>query len=271
MMHVARFALLLASVSALVACRDDLNAAEARQAIEEATISSDASGLTGASVEIATDFTLGQGVQAAAEEVRSFITSQLPCAAVTLADATLTIEYGANPGSCTYRGQTFSGSHAITLAKTDDEVVVDHTWTKLSNGRVEVTGSAHVVWSQSQASRTIEHTLTWTRLADGRTGEGSGSRTQTALAGGVQEGIAVDGQRTWDGQAGSWELAIDDVELRWQDPVPQAGSYVLTTPDDKTLEMSFARVDEDTIAVSIEGTRRNFDFLVSKSGEVSER
>jgi hypothetical protein len=52
--------------------------------------------------------------------------------------------------------------------------------------------------------------------------------------------------------------------MRWDDPVPQAGSYTLVTPDDKTLSLSFSRVDTDTIGVTVEGPKRSFSFDVSK-------
>jgi len=57
-------------------------------------------------------------------------------------------------------------------------------------------------------------------------------------------------------------FAINGVELRWVDPVPQAGSYVLTTPADRSLTMSFARIDATTIKVTIESGSKSFDIDV---------
>jgi hypothetical protein len=60
------------------------------------------------------------------------------------------------------------------------------------------------------------------------------------------------------------------VDWRWRDPVPEAGSYTLTTPNDKQLVLSFERLDEDTILVSVDGARRDFEFRVTTQGEVLE-
>lgn len=45
----------------------------------------------------------------AAAELRTFIETQMPCAEIVLADAKVTITYGAKPGDCRYKGHTFSG------------------------------------------------------------------------------------------------------------------------------------------------------------------
>ncbi len=257
----------------LTACpkEDELTSSEARQSLEEARGASSAENLTSATVEISMNFTIGQAAADAAAELGTFVQSQLPCAFVTVAGATLSIEYGVNPGSCLYRGHEFSGTHSITVTRNDGGVVVvDHLWTDLSNGVVELDGSAHVTWDFDAKTRRVEHESNWTHLGSGRTGQGSGDRTQSVLEGGLAEGIRVDGSRTWKGQRGQWDLAIDGVEMRWVDPVPQAGSYTLATPFDKTVSLSFSRVDDDTIAVTVSGKKRSFSFNVSKLGTIDE-
>lgn len=99
----------------------------------------------------------------------------------------------------------------------------------------------------------------------------AGDRTQSALAGGIAEGIREDGTRTWKGDRGTWELGIDGVQMRWSDPIPQAGSYSLTTPYDKSVSMSFSRVDVDTIRVTVSGPKRDFSFTVSKAGSIAAK
>ncbi len=245
---------------------DPLTLAEAKEAVEESTLSDQAFSVVNGTVEISTNFTIGQAVEAAAEQLRDFIASQLPCAEITLAKATLSVEYGAKPGGCTYHGHTYSGVHEVTVSSADGEVSVHHTWSDLSNGVVSVSGSADVTWSLEDQSRHVKHELTWTRLSDGRQGVGSGDRTQTALAGGIAEGIRVDGTRTWQGKSGRWDTSINNVEMRWVDPVPQSGSYVLATPFDKSLSMAFERVDEDTIRVTLASEGRSFTFNVNKLG-----
>jgi hypothetical protein len=235
--------------------------------LEEVKLASQSQALTSESVEITTNFTIGDGLERAGEELRNFVQGQLPCAAVDLeladSHATLTVEYGAKEGDCAYRGNTITGRHVITISKNDADLVqVDHVWDALSNGRVEVNGTAMVEWNFEDPSRHVVHDARWTRLEDGRTGEGSGDRVQRPLSGGLVEGFSVDGERHWKGERGAWDLTIDHVEMRWADAGPQAGSYRLDTPFGKQLRLSFERQNDTTIQVTISGPRRSFDFDV---------
>lgn len=255
----------------LTACPKDktqpLSLSEASQALDQASASSQAEALTSSSVEIATNFTIGQAVENAATELRGFIQSQLPCAEITVQKATLDVKYGVNPGNCTWHGQTYSGETTITIARDDNgDVEVHHAWTGLSNGKFSVTGTADVTWSLTNKSRHVVHELTWTRLSDSMTGQGSGDRTQVPLSGGLLEGIQVDGSRSWSGPKGDWDLAIDGVQMRWEDPVPQAGSYTLGTPFHKSVSLTFSRVDTDTIRCTVASGGREFHFDVTKLG-----
>jgi hypothetical protein len=247
---------------------EPMTQSEAKEALVESTVDSQASALTTANVEIATDFTIGKAVTDAAAEIRTFIQQQLPCAEITLAGATLTITYGARPGTCTYRGHTYTGQHIIKVARNEDDIEVDHEWKDLSNGTVKVTGTAQVTWSFDDKTRHVVHDVTWTRISDGRTGRGTGDRTQRPLAGGLAEGIQIDGNRTWTGRAGRWDLAIEGVQARWEDPVPQAGTYRLASPKGRSLSLSFQRVDADTIKVTLASGDKSFSFDVSKLGVV---
>jgi hypothetical protein len=251
---------------------EPLTVGEATQALEQASDAGQAEGLTSASVDISTNFTIGSAVKAGAEELGTFITTQMPCADVTLEDATLTVVYGAKPGNCEYRGHTFSGTHTISIERNDDaSVEVHHQWADFSNGVVTLDGTADVTWNFSDKTRRVQHHSEWTHLKSGRTGVGNGDRVQSVLAGGLAEGIQVDGNRTWDGERGHWDLAIDGVQMRWTDPVPQAGSYTLVTPfENKSVSMAFDRVDDDTIRVTISGPKREFSFTVSKLGDIAQ-
>ena len=274
---IGSFASLVALAAVLTGCPKEeaaggpMTQAEAREAMEESTVESQAAALTTNSVEISTNFTIGKAVKEAAGELKTFIETQLPCAEIVLADATLTVTYGAKPGNCTYRGHKFTGQHIVKVEKNEDEIVVDHEWKDLSNGVVKVSGTAHVTWDFDDKTRHVQHDLTWTRLSDGRTGRGQGDRTQKPLAGGVSEGIQVDGSRSWTGSKGKWDLAIEGVQMRWADPVPQAGSYRLASPKGRSLVMSFSRVDEDTIAVTVKNDTKEFTFNVNSIGSVAEK
>lgn len=266
-MRNKRFAFVCLVPLVVLGCRKKdeapLTTAEASQALDEASVSGEAANLISGSVEIATDFTIGQAVEDTAKQIQSFVASQLPCAEVKLTKATLDIEYGALPGKCEWKGLTYSGKHAITVARNEEgDVEVDHSWTDLSNGRVKVSGTANVTWSLNEQSRHVVHELTWTRLSDGLTATGSGDRTQTVLKGGLVEGFQEDGHRSWKGPSGQWDLAISDVEVRWVDPVPQAGSFTLSNPAGKTLSLSFTRVDATTIKVTVTNGDKSFSFDV---------
>jgi len=248
----------------------ELTAAEAQESLQQASAASQAENLAAANVDISSNFTIGGARESAAAELKTFVNSQLPCAEVTLSNATLTIQYGAHPGNCQYRGHQFAGTSAVTVSKNDmNEVAVDHVWTHLSNGLVELDGTAHVTWSFSDQTRHVVHDVKWTHIASGRTGQGTGDRVQKPLAGGLAQGIQIDGSRSWTGPRGTWDLAIDGVQMRWSDPVPQAGSYSLSTPFDKTVSMSFSRVDDDTIKVTVAGPKHDFSFTVSKAGAIA--
>ena len=126
-----------------------------------------------------TNFTLGDAVNDAANELRSFVESQLPCADVTLSGNTLTVEYGALAGNCTYRGQTYHGTHAITVTQsTGNQLIVDHDYDGFANNEVTLDGTAHVTWDFDSQSRRVQYNGTWGQLDGGSAVEGSGDVEQ---------------------------------------------------------------------------------------------
>lgn len=113
------------------------------------------------------------------------------------------------------------------------DVLVHHAWNDLSDGAISVTGETDVTWSLNNRSRRVVHDLTWTRLRDERVGEGSGDRTQTALEGGLAEGVLINGERKWRSRSGP--------------------------------------LDADTIAVTVERGRKRFEFNVNSAGTIASR
>jgi len=187
--------------------QDALTLAEAKIALEEVQVSGEASSLISGSIEVTTGFTIGQAVEHAAEEIGELVASQLPCAEITVESQSLTIEYGAKPGDCTYHGQTYSGTHSVRVeANEDHEVLVHHEWDGLSNGNVSATGFADVTWSLQDRTRRVVHELAWTRLSDGRTGTGSGDRLQSALNGDLAEGDSI--KVTFAGTKRSFDILV---------------------------------------------------------------
>jgi hypothetical protein len=266
--------LVLALPFLFAACNEKgLTHDEAVAALSESSMDSQAANVTAGPVEISTNFTIGGAVEKAADELRGFLVAEIPCAKITLQGATITTEWGANGGTCSYKGLTYSGTSSVTIKATDASTLeVDHTFSDLSNGVVKVSGTAQVTWSATEHSRHVVHQLTWTRLSDNRTGTGTGDRTQTLIdpAQGLAGGIRIDGNRHWSGQSGQWDLAITGVEVRLQDPVPQAGSYQLTTPSDKNVSLSFARQSDTVIKVTLSGPKATFSFNVREAGTISD-
>ena len=262
---------LLAALVLLCSCRGErMTYREALEAVEQAAISGKGEALTGEIIEISTDFTLGQAAAEAAEELYLWLESQIPCSTVSLADHTVTVDFGDLADACTYNEHTYAGIWEIAIqAAEEGGVVVDHGWTGLTNGDVTLDGTAQVTWSGGDASRRVVHAVTWSDPE--RTVEASGDRLQTLidpdlyLAGGIE----IDGDRDWAVDGDDWHLDIDQVEMRGQDPVPQAGEYVLTTPADKTVTLAFERIDENTIRCTLTAPNKTWTFDVSRSGEVS--
>ncbi|MFH1764930.1 MAG: hypothetical protein ABIF09_12145 [Gemmatimonadota bacterium] len=114
------FVLALLSLAVVLAgCdRETLTPVEIRQALSEVAEANQALNVASGTVEISTNFTIGSAVEAAAQELRDFISSQLPCAGITLAGAKLTITHGANQGNCSYLGLTFGFNISKTGAIT---------------------------------------------------------------------------------------------------------------------------------------------------------
>jgi len=262
---------LATSMVAFVGCKEqELTRSEASTAVTEAALESEAHSVVSGPIEISTNFTIGKALKDAAIELRSFVAAQLPCATVSIDANTITTVWGTTTG-CAYKGVTLTGTSKVTISRNDDGTVqVDHAWTDLSNGRVKVNGTANVTWSRADSSRHVKHDLVWTRLSDGRTGHGTGDRTQRLLdpSKGLAGGIGIDGNRAWTGSRGTWNLAITGVELRLQDPCPQAGTYTLTNPEGKLLTLSFSRRDETTILVEVHNGKSGFSFLVHSAGTV---
>ena len=85
-------------------------------------------------------------------------------------------------------GHTYSGAHAITVSADDAaQVLVEHVWTDLSNGKVTVSGNATVTWTlQDELSRHVVHELTWTRISDGLTGTWDWPSKASSFAGSIR-------------------------------------------------------------------------------------
>ena len=278
----SRFALVLPLVLLVViACGtgsngddgDTFTAGEISLALEEAVESAEGEVAVAEIIEINTNFTIGDAVDEAREELRAWVESQVDCSTVTLDGSTITVDFGDLDDACVYNGHTYAGTDAITIERNDTtDVLVSHVFTNLSNGDVTVNGTASVSWSAAALSRQVVHDLQWTRRIDSAQLSASGDRTQQLLipGEGIDGGLQVDGLRDWTTSNGTWHLAINSVQMRGLDPVPYAGSYALTNPDDKVLSITFVRIDENSIQVTVSGGRRDWVFNVNSTGDSIE-
>jgi hypothetical protein len=242
---------------------------DAQVALEESALASQADALLTDTVEISTHFSIGDGLENAALQIQAAIQTELPCADIARSNSALTITYGAKPGDCSYHGHRVTGAHTLRVMRNaDNEVTVHHEWQALSDGRLAIDGEADVSWSRTASRRHVLHDISYEVIAGqdlGRTGSGSGDRTQTTIDGGVR----VDGARMWDSALGHFAVDLEGVEVRFVDPVPQAGTYRLTTPAGEALTLVFRRIDTDSVQVRVESPARSFAFVVNADGSVT--
>jgi hypothetical protein len=249
---------------------DSASNVELREALEEVVLAGQGESVENQILEITTDFTLGEAAQTIASKLRDALQSQIPCSTITVVDNTVTMDFGGLDDTCVYNGQTFAG--IITLEISYDagsnQALVDHTYQDLSNGTVTLNGSKLVTWDEK--SRHVVADLTVVR--DGQSVHHTSDRVMTLLdpTAGLVGGIVINGEGHWTNLKGDWDLGIDGVEIRWIDPVPQAGSYTLDTPKGKTIALSFSRIDDDTIAVTLGSGGRERTFHVTRTGQIQD-
>lgn len=228
-------------------------------------------------VDLTTGFTIGAAYEAAAENLRDWVGSQLPCSTVTLGEAdgglaVVHMDLGTLDDACEHRGRTYAGALSVTLVEVDPagRVVLEHAWDGVTDGEQTLTGGAAVVWDtrSGPVERQVRYSASW-RDALG-TLEGVGDLRHTPLSGDrFTEGFVLDGDRDWTARDGrDWSMAAEGVAARWQDPVPQAGRYVVFTPEGKRAELSFARQDDATVRVTLSGGVEDRLLDVSASGVV---
>lgn len=255
---------------------------EAQVVVDEAKLTTETQALTGdvvevTTIEVNTDFQIGQAIEDAVTAIAENVAAQIQCAIVTIDGTTVEIDFGPVDEDCAGARKHYGGVVRVTVDVIDDaHVEVHHTWEGLTNGRVTiVTGSADVSWDFDALTRTVDHEINWQIVGEeDRIVHATGHRVQSPLDTelGVFEGIEIEGERHWDTEAGDWDLDIDAVEIRWIDPVPQAGQHVITTPftdragQRKALTIDYVRVDEDTIKVTLTGPVRTFEFNVNRFG-----
>ncbi len=248
---------------------EGMSSLEALDALGEVNRSSRGEVAVGDVIEVSTDVTIGDRVEAAAETIAAFWESQAPCSTVTVEGAKVTIDYGSLQDNCTFDGATYAGVTTHEVVSTErGSLEVLHDYAGFTNGDVTVDGDATVTWTGEDATRRVETVHTWTD-GEGHIVEVTGDHVQGPLdvdedgpawAGWIG-GITMEGTRDWthvgDDQDGDvWALDMQGLELRWVDPAPQAGVVTVTNPDGKDLTITYSRVDDTTIQAVLSGLRR---------------
>lgn len=265
---LAPFALVPALL-ALVACdQAPASRTEMREAVVEVTELGDGLGAQDEIIELTTSFTLGQGVQAAAEEIRSFVQSQVPCSTVTVEPGRVSIDFGDLGDTCVYRGRTYAGVVTVELELPGEGAEVTHTYEGFTGGRVTMDGTSLVTWND--ATRHIVTDMAF--VTEDHTTDLHSDRTQTfsRCEGADAVCVHIEGERHWTSPRGEWDMAIEDVDARSIDPVPESGRYTVVNPAGREIAMSFSRIDADTIQVDISGGRRDITFQVTAAGQVTD-
>lgn len=255
---------------------EEMGVVEALQTLSEVNRSGQGDAATQDVVEISTDFTIGGALADAAATIGDFWDSQVPCSTVTIEGATTTVDYGTLQDDCVFQGRTYAGVNTITVGSTTPGALeVEHTWTGFTNGDVTVDGGALVTWDGEDASRTVETDHSFTDAQDPDVvvdvrGEHV-TRPLDADAPWWESGFTLDGTRTWSSDGSDWFLTMADLELRMIDPCPQAGTIEATAPSGRSLVITYARVDDDTISATLSGLRGGDRvYHVSRLGAVEE-
>jgi hypothetical protein len=260
----------LVSMALLTGCElDFLASQETQDALDETMADSESIAFTAAASELGAIFTTGQTAEASALQLHDLMSSQLGCAGLTLDQTTLSVEYA----SCNFQPNVFAGTHTVHIEEdSPGNMRVTHQWNKLTNGNIEVNGTATVTWTADDPVHHVIDDYTWLRLKDGRTGVGGGDRRQAALEGrSVFDGLHVDGTRSWEGKDGHWDLKMENIQIRWVDPVPFTGLWILETPKGRNVSFEFVRLDADNIGVNVVSGQFDLALNVDKMGFVSPR
>lgn len=270
---------LVVAVCGAAGCFDteEMGILEALDALEQVSRSGAGDEATTDVIEVSTDFTIGGALADAAATIASFWESQAPCATVTLADAVLTVDYGDLGDTCLWNGHTYAGVTTVTVrSTTPGELEVDHDWNAFSNGDVTVDGGAVVTWSGNDWTRHVvtDHTVVL-HTEDDAVIDVHGDHVSGRIDDGLpvwKSGFTLDGDRTWTTEDGEeWTLTMEGLELMLLDPAPQTGSIAVIAPNGKTLTITYARVDDDTISATLSGLRGGDRvYHISKLGLVKE-
>jgi len=264
---------------ALSACSGSatLSARDVYTIIDELDVAVRAEALAEPGVQFASGSAMNAAspTEAAASLERALV--QYPCVDVVRTGASLSVAFSATLyntycGTGAGGGQIpVSGEETITFLQADGlNTSVDHAWKAVSNGYLTIDGTAHVTTAVTPygSSQHVVNTLSWVRTSDGKSGHGQDDRTSpvTSL---TDQAILPTGLRTWESDAGAWEMR--PIDARLQDAttqLPFVGSFAVVTPERRALTFSVLYDSNGARLVLTDGTR-SYSFN-SPSGAPTE-
>jgi hypothetical protein len=245
-----------------------------RAAIDASVENGQVNALEHGVIEITTTFSIGAGIAEIRQHIAEVVATCAQASVVQGQGDTLVLDFGPANAPCNYQGRNYAGKVELSVQRTAERISVRHEYLDLTNGTVTINGVKTVDWSESASGEVVRHvvsTIGW----DGPRGhvDHRSERTLTfhEWHGGPTQTLRIDGESDWQRGDDAWHMAMDQVEFRLIDPVPQAGSVTLINPADKEATLTFVRLDENTIEVQMSGGRRgDRTFHVTSAGTVSE-
>lgn len=260
----------VASALALLAgCfQSPLSAPEATDTVQRALRAHAADTYWTTTLDLTTEQTIGERHDAAAQTVADWFASQAPCATSTLtgnADAaTLTLDFGTVAGACVWQGASTTGQWTLDFTDAlDNGHSIDHTWTSLHHGELDLDGTATVTVPSSGDARTVTTDHVWTDPDGTVDVQGTHTLQWLDLAAGE---LHLDGSRQWTDEEGTWSLEVVDCAFFLDEAIPYTGTWTITRPDDRTVDLVFGRDGEGETTVTLDGTWRSWVFVVMPEG-----
>lgn len=237
---------------------DGVGLEEARVAVLEANVSASADRATADSIDVSTELGAGGGeIAQATGLIADFWQSQEPCSRVTVDGSEIIVDYGTLEDDCEFEGRTYAGIDTIQVLSLDPlGMAVTHDWNQFTNGNVTLDGNASVTWIGNDQTRHVETDYVFANFVDASIVEVRGDHLTRRLDPELpvrEGGFVLDGTRDWTSASGDWSIDMIALEIRPQDPAPQAGTVELTNPGGNTLTIAYERIDEDTIAATVVG------------------
>jgi hypothetical protein len=225
-----------------------------------------------------------------AEDLAAFIESQAACSTVVEDGDTVTVDFGDVNDDCTYQGHTYGGVMVATIAESEGVLIATLQLDGLTDGIATLTGEVYIDLAESKRliASDVHISMTGGCLGgeraehaedegarddrrgpphEGEEGERHGpppgpppesdvvgERVQVPLDGSFEIGVIENGSRTMSAEGGDAEITTVDLATRAGEIIPESGSITMVGPPG-TMTISFARIDADTIEVTLDGPR----------------